>query len=104
VGQELTALSMLAGDLADASRTDPATSDTLIERMSRGIHRCQQQLRVVMRGLLPVPVDRDGLMAALADLAERTRQDSNVACEFDCAEPVAVTVTVRSPRVTLAVT
>jgi signal transduction histidine kinase len=30
-------------------------------------------------------------MAALADLAERTRQEGKVTCDFDCPEPVSLT-------------
>ncbi len=90
VGQELTALNILARDLADTLPTDPTAAANLAERLTRGLRRSQQQLRVVIRGLLPVPVDRDGLMAALADLADRTSQDSPVACAFHCPEPVSV--------------
>ena len=43
-----------------------------------------------MRGLLPVAVDSEGLMAALSDLAERTQQEGKVTCTFDCPEPVSV--------------
>ncbi len=90
VGQELTALNILARDLADTLPNDPAAAANLAERLTRGLRRSQQQLRVVIRGLLPVPVDRDGLMAALADLADRTCQDSPVACTFHCPRPVSV--------------
>ncbi|MBN9519701.1 PAS domain S-box protein [bacterium] len=90
VGQELTALNILAGDLADAVRTDPDAAARLAGRVAGGLRRCQRELRVVIRGLLPVPVDAEGLMAALADLADRTRSDARVACTFDCPDPVAV--------------
>ena len=43
-----------------------------------------------MRGLLPVSVDAEGLMAALSDLANRTQQKDKVTCVFDCPEPVLV--------------
>jgi PAS domain S-box-containing protein len=90
VAQELTALSLLAGDLAEALRADPAGGEKLVGRMAGGLRRSQEQLRAVMRGLLPVAVDAGGLMAALADLADRTRRDGKVACTFDCPEPIAV--------------
>ena len=90
VGQELTALNMLAGDLAETLRTDPANASKLVERMVQGLQRSQQELRAVLRGLLPVAVDAEGLMAALADLADRTQQEGKVACTFDCPEPVSV--------------
>lgn len=43
-----------------------------------------------MRGLLPVAVDGEGLMAALSDLADRIQQQGKVNCKFDCPEPVSV--------------
>lgn len=90
LGQELTALSILADDLADALRTDPAAASALVDRLARGLRRSQEQLRVVLRGLVPVPVEVEGLMAALADLADRTRHDSGIDCTFDCPIPVDV--------------
>jgi PAS domain S-box-containing protein len=89
VGQELTALNMLAKDLMD-SIEDPSLSAKLAARMTEGLQRCQLDLRTVLRGLLPVPVDREGLMAALADLASRTQQEGKVACVFECRDPVEV--------------
>jgi len=43
-----------------------------------------------MRGLLPVAVDTEGLMAALSDLADRIQQEGKAICMFDCPEPVSV--------------
>lgn len=90
VGQELTALTIQTGDLVYALDTDPSAAQRLAENMARGLRRCQQQLRAVIRGLLPVAVDAGGLMAALSDLVDRTRDESALECAFDCPEPVAV--------------
>jgi PAS domain S-box-containing protein len=90
VAQELTALNLLAKDLAETLQTDPANASQLVERMEQGLHRSQHELRAVLRGLLPVAVDSQGLMAALADLADRTQEEGKVTCTFDCPEPVAV--------------
>jgi len=90
VSQELTALNMLAGDLAETLRSDPSNASPLVERLVQGLQRGQQELRAVMRGLLPVSVDAEGLMAALSDLANRTRLNDKVMCVFDCPEPVLV--------------
>ena len=43
-----------------------------------------------MRGLLPVAVDAEGLMAALSDLAARVQQEGNANCAFHCPEAIAV--------------
>jgi two-component system CheB/CheR fusion protein len=90
VSQELTALSMLAGDLAETLGTGPSDGSKLVERLVLGLQRSQQELRAVMRGLCPVSVDAQGLMAALSDLATRTRQEGKVSCAFDCSRPVLV--------------
>ena len=89
VGQELTALNLLGVDLSEAVRSDPAAA-RLAKALADGLRRCQRDLRVVLRGLLPVPIDVEGLMASLADLTDRTSRDHAVACTFDCPEPVEV--------------
>ena len=90
VAQELTALTLLARDLVETLRSDPAQAPYLVERIDRGLQHSQRELRAVLRGLLPVAVEGEGLMAALADLADRTRQEAKVACTFDCPEPVSL--------------
>lgn len=90
VGQELTALSILAGDLAETVRPEQLKAPSRIRQLAEGLQRTQFELRTVLRGLLPVPVDSEGLMAALADLANRTHQDGHVACQFECPETVFV--------------
>ena len=91
VGQELTALNILAGDLAETQRTDPSSGSKLVDQMVGGLQRSQQELRAVLRGLLPVAVDAEGLMASLSDLARRVQQEGKATCKFDCPKPVAVT-------------
>jgi PAS domain S-box-containing protein len=90
VGQELTALNLLTSELAEVLRTDPSSGSKLVGRMVKGLKRSQRELRAVMRGLLPVAVDAEGLMAALADLAESIRHEGKTNCHFDCREPVTV--------------
>jgi PAS domain S-box-containing protein len=90
VAQELTALNLLAATLGETLETDPANAVKLLQRLEQGLRRSQQELRAVLRGLLPVAVDSSGLMAALAELANRTHQAGQVTCTFDCPEPVTV--------------
>ena len=66
VSQELTALNILAGNLAETLLSDPSNASPLVERLILGLQASQQELRAVMRGLLPVSVDAEGLMAALS--------------------------------------
>lgn len=90
VGQELTALNMLAGDLTERLGTNPADGSKLVEQIVQGLQRSQRELRTVMQGLLPVAVDTEGLMAALSDLADRTTREGKANCAFDCPETVAI--------------
>ena len=90
VGQELTALNILAGDLAESLGVDPSNESKLVERIVQGLRRSQKELRTVMGGLLPVAVDTEGLMAALSDLADRIQREGKVTCTFDCPEPVSI--------------
>lgn len=90
VGQELTALNLLARDLAETLASDPASTAPLLEQMIQGLQRGQHELRAILRGLLPVTIDSEGLMASLADLAHHTEREGKVACVFDCPQPVSV--------------
>src|SRR5207247_1273106 len=44
--------------------------------------------RQLSHGLSPVPLEEDGLMSALRELAEFTTHGSNVPCDFLCPQPV----------------
>lgn len=90
IGQELTALELLAGDLLDTLQSSPTLIPQLIGRIISGLSRCKTALRAVIRGLLPVPIDNLGLMAALADLAERATQESKIDCTFEYDRPIVV--------------
>lgn len=90
VAQELTALTLQVGDLAEALRTEPTSGIALVEQIARGLQRSQQAIRAVLRGLLPVAVDSEGLMSALADLTDRVLEQGKVNCTFTCPEPVSV--------------
>jgi PAS domain S-box-containing protein len=90
VAQELTALNLLAQDSTETLETDPRKVAPLLRQLAQGLQRSQHELRSVLRGLLPVAVDSAGLMAALSDLAERTRQERKVYCMFDCPQPISV--------------
>lgn len=89
VGQEITALSLLAKDLQESLLT-PSVSQPLSEKMREGLRRCQLDLRAVLHGLVPVQIDDEGLMAALAELASRTHRDFKSTCLFECSAPVQI--------------
>ena len=111
VGQQLTAMSMLAQDIVESlgpdarifdSGSHPLNSSTpapklshlspfeLAERLRRDLQKALEEVRSISRNLNPVPTDSQGLMVALDDLVERMRLQSRVICTFDCAFPVVI--------------
>jgi len=88
IGQELTGLTMmtqrLLGELAERPPRAAAA------KIHAGIEQALSHVRAVSKGLVPVEVDAEGLMVALADLAERTDELHGVSCTFECHRPVAI--------------
>ncbi len=90
VGQNLTALGLLAGSLAEALEKRDPTDAEIANRVLLGLKTALDQIRKLSKGLLPVEVDTDGLRAALAELAETTNRDCGIECDFGCDRPVRI--------------
>jgi PAS domain S-box-containing protein len=90
VGQELTALELLVGDLAETVRTNPEQASALVARVAEGLRRSQQELRDALRGLFFTSVNAQGLAATLSDLAERIQRYGKVLCTVECPTPVPI--------------
>ncbi|MBV8878665.1 MAG: DUF4118 domain-containing protein [Planctomycetaceae bacterium] len=88
LGQELTGLGFLSQSLADLIREPEAAGRAA--RLTDGLKRALEQIRGLARGVSPVADEGDGLMTALAQLAESTTATYGVPCRFDCPEPVNV--------------
>jgi chemotaxis methyl-accepting protein methylase/signal transduction histidine kinase len=89
-GQELIALGLLAHDLVESLEEKSSSDMLLAARVAEGIQQVVTQVRALSRGLVPVDVNASGLMAALTELARRTRALHGVTCDFDCTKPVLV--------------
>lgn len=90
VGQELTGLGMMAGALARRLAEGPPAEQELARGLAEGLIRVHEQVRALCRGLITVELDAGGLQVALAELAIQTRDQSGIACRFECPEPVLV--------------
>jgi PAS domain S-box-containing protein len=90
VGQELTALGLMADSLVAALRDNSPTDVPLAVKIAQALRRTLGQIRALARGLVPVEVDAHGLMAALAELTARVNRESGVRCTFACADSVPV--------------
>ena len=89
LGQRLTAASMTTNALIGALKTDAPALAERGEDIGRQLREAIAEARALSHGLAPVALPDDGLMAALAALAESVSR-GNVRCVFDCAEPVRV--------------
>lgn len=88
VGQELTALSLLSAHLEETLREEGSPHAALAGKVAVGCQRALENVRAISRGLNPVPIDRAGLMSALAGLAQRLEQQAKLPCRFHCPHPV----------------
>ncbi len=90
LGQQLTAVAflteVLAGQLSERALPEAEGATRIGKLMEEAI----SQARQLARGLAPVDLDADGLMAALDQLALNARSLFGIACEFRCAAPVLV--------------
>ena len=89
-GQELTGLCMLADNLAEGIRENAPEESQLAQRIAHGLRQSLTRIRALSRGLIPVEVDAEGLMAALSELTSRIAEMHLVHCVFECLEPVPV--------------
>jgi two-component system CheB/CheR fusion protein len=88
--QELTGLGLLAETLRASLERDGANGAELAAKLASGIAEAGRRVSALARGLVPVPVDREGLMVALGELARKTESDHDIRCRFECPSPVRV--------------
>jgi PAS domain S-box-containing protein len=83
LGQTLTGLGYLIGSLAD--RLTGAGQDAETARqIVRTIQQATAQVRDLAHGLDPVGLDKEGLPAALRELAARVEAHPGISCAFGC--------------------
>lgn len=76
----------LAGDLED----NPAAREEL-EKIGALMRDGTRQARMLARGLAPVELEKNGLMAALKELAANSAHLFRIECSFRCEQTVLVT-------------
>ncbi|MEZ6097749.1 MAG: histidine kinase [Pirellulaceae bacterium] len=90
VGQELTGLRYMSQTHAESLARQSSPDAKTAKRMTEWLSTVQQQLRSIVRRLVPVEVDQEGLAAALRGLAERTSGAQDLDCEFRCDQPITI--------------
>jgi PAS domain S-box-containing protein len=89
-GQELTGLAMMTERLHEELLRSNAKEAGMASRIVDGLEEVLRRIRDLSRGLVPVEVDAEGLMAALAELAARSSELHAIKCVFICDEPVRI--------------
>jgi signal transduction histidine kinase len=77
---------VLEEKLAAKSLAEASDASKLVELVENGI----TMARDLARGIYPVEVDAEGLMAAFREFAAATAKWSKIACVFECHTPVLV--------------
>ena len=91
LGQRLTGMEMLSHALAEDLKGLPdASLGRQAERLNRELRETVTQARLLAHSLAPVPLQGDGLMQGLAELAASTSRIRGVTCHFRCDEPVHI--------------
>lgn len=90
VGQELTGLRYMAQTHAESLARQSLPDAQTAERMSESLEIVQQQIRGIIHQLVPVEVDKQGLVAGLRALAERVSEAHDLNCELECEAPILV--------------
>jgi signal transduction histidine kinase len=89
VGQELTGLGLMANALDQRLQTAKVETQ-IMDRLTSGISRVQEHVRTLSHGLIPVPIEAKGLLAALEDLAVDTTERSGVPVHFSSPDQLSV--------------
>lgn len=90
LGQRLTGLEMLSHALADKLRSQAPAFAHLAERLNGELRETVTQARLIAHSLAPVPLEGEGLMQGLTELAASVGRIPGVQCHFHCALPVRV--------------
>lgn len=90
LGQRLTGIELMSHvleeELSDLSLPQAAQAGRIAEHVREAI----SQTRMLARGLFPVQLEDEGLMAALHELATSVESLFKVTCSFKCQTPILV--------------
>lgn len=88
LGQHLTALEMMNHALLESLKQAAPSLVETAQTISAHIRQTIAHTRQLSHGLSPVPLEDEGLMNALRELADLTQRSGRVKCEFVCERGV----------------
>jgi PAS domain S-box-containing protein len=90
LGQQLVGARLIASGLQQALTGQSHPSAGPAAELVTALSHAETSVRQLIKGVRPVEVAANGLMAALGDLVDSTRRLSGVPCVFRCEQPVAI--------------
>lgn len=90
LGQLLTGVAIMSKALEQKLRRHEMAEAGDAKEIARLVNSAIQETRQLSRGLHPVALDENGLMSALAALAETTQSVFRVSCAFRCRQAVPI--------------
>ncbi len=90
VSQQLTGLRLLATTLHRELSPTGSQFKERVAHIMEGAEVAQQQVRALMKGLMPVEVAAGGLMSSIEELADRACRTHEIECRFTCPRPIDV--------------
>ena len=90
LGQILVGAGFLVNTLRKDLARKPNQAERQLNRIQEVISEATQQARDLARDVQPVEPEPDGLMSALAKLAQQMKTVFHIRCEFKCRRPVSI--------------
>lgn len=90
LGQRLTGISLTAEIIAKKLKPIHTQLARQVNAIGSAAHEAMHQMRALAHGLIPVSGDKQGLMAALDNLATSTSKSSVINCTFEFDAPVEI--------------
>lgn len=90
LGQQLTALELYCTGLVLELNTQAPQLARSAREMTRQLREIVRGARAMSHGLSPLPMEGNGLINALLELADTTRLLAKIECEFVCSATISV--------------
>jgi two-component system, LuxR family, sensor kinase FixL len=90
LGQELTGIAFMTKELEETLQTQKIPESAEAANIVGYINRAIDRTKTLAKGLAPVELDAEGLMAALTDLARNSEDVFKIQCSFRCAQPILI--------------
>jgi signal transduction histidine kinase len=90
LGQQLLGLGLMVENSRKTFAGKGLPEAECFRELAESVRQAQNCVRALIKGVRPVEVDCNGLMAALAELASGTEVLTGIPCRFECARAVPV--------------